>query len=293
MIRPQYAVPQSAYNPAKTKGFTLIELLVVIAIIAILASILFPVFAQARAKARAAQCLSNQKQIGLGLMMYTQDFDETLPFATYPKGWCGSTSASDARNPKWMDMIYPYIKNAGVFTCPDFPQASTSGTKNRQNYLPQPTNSCTGGRGSFVAYGTYSLNGAYYAETKVRATSPAGAAIAQIAAPSDTIFTVEMGEPGAGIPNATFSWINDTVNPVVKPRGFAPPTSPSYKFSAPGLWVTGGSLAVGAGSYLYHMDGSNLLFCDGHAKWMKGDQIVATHTVGGRPIEYRFTMQDD
>src|SRR5439155_13821342 len=63
----------------KRKGFTLIELLVVIAIIAILAAILFPVFARAREKARGASCLSNMKQIGLAIIMYTQDYDETLP----------------------------------------------------------------------------------------------------------------------------------------------------------------------------------------------------------------------
>ncbi|HEY3298451.1 MAG TPA: prepilin-type N-terminal cleavage/methylation domain-containing protein, partial [Armatimonadota bacterium] len=67
----------------RNSGFTLIELLVVIAIIAILAAILFPVFAQAREKARSASCLSNEKQIGLGLMMYMQDYDETYPMAYY------------------------------------------------------------------------------------------------------------------------------------------------------------------------------------------------------------------
>ncbi|WP_395141887.1 type II secretion system protein [Armatimonas sp.] len=65
------------------KGFTLIELLVVIAIIAILAAILFPVFAQARDKARATACLSNTKQLSLGVMMYAQDYDETLPVIGY------------------------------------------------------------------------------------------------------------------------------------------------------------------------------------------------------------------
>src|SRR6201988_4702864 len=83
-IRPVHPTPgaQSKIRrgrPTRNRGFTLIELLVVIAIIAILAAILFPVFAQAREKARQASCLSNMKQIGLGMTMYVQDYDETFP----------------------------------------------------------------------------------------------------------------------------------------------------------------------------------------------------------------------
>jgi prepilin-type N-terminal cleavage/methylation domain-containing protein/prepilin-type processing-associated H-X9-DG protein len=105
----------------KRKGFTLIELLVVIAIIAILAAILFPVFAKAREKARQSACTSNLKQIGLGLMQYAQDYDETMPFSYQ---WAagpgtGISACSDGvyrRN--WIMCIEPYVKNGQVFECP-------------------------------------------------------------------------------------------------------------------------------------------------------------------------------
>jgi prepilin-type N-terminal cleavage/methylation domain-containing protein len=93
----------------KSRAFTLIELLVVIAIIAILAAILFPVFAQARDKARQSACLSNTKQIALGIAMYRQDWDGFTPFA----GWEGANYAAE-----WQFTIQPYLKNAGVLRCP-------------------------------------------------------------------------------------------------------------------------------------------------------------------------------
>ena len=97
----------------RRRGFTLIEVLVVIAIIAILAAILFPVFARAREKARQTSCLSNEKQIDLALLMYAQDYDETLP-GTYiyevpgDVNWLFSFGA----------LAYPYVKNAQLFACP-------------------------------------------------------------------------------------------------------------------------------------------------------------------------------
>src|SRR6266498_2270973 len=103
-------------------AFTLIELLVVIAIIAILAAILFPVFAQAREKARQSACLSNCKQIGLAVMMYGEDWDQSYPlFAHYPN-----------HEPMWFQMIQPYIKNENVFTCPSVQKMTTEATRPKQ-----------------------------------------------------------------------------------------------------------------------------------------------------------------
>jgi prepilin-type N-terminal cleavage/methylation domain-containing protein/prepilin-type processing-associated H-X9-DG protein len=109
----------------KRRGFTLIELLVVIAIIAILAAILFPVFAQAREKARQATCLSNLRQIGTALMMYTQDYDEILP--TQSQGSPGRTdnavlNYADPTHPNWrvnwIWAVQPYARNWQLWRCP-------------------------------------------------------------------------------------------------------------------------------------------------------------------------------
>jgi prepilin-type N-terminal cleavage/methylation domain-containing protein/prepilin-type processing-associated H-X9-DG protein len=104
------------------RGFTLIELLVVIAIIAILAAILFPVFAKAREKARQSSCLSNVKQITLGMLQYAQDYDERMvPAAMYwstPNYWT------------WMYLLQPYIKNSQILTCPSSTATGWNGSTN-------------------------------------------------------------------------------------------------------------------------------------------------------------------
>jgi prepilin-type N-terminal cleavage/methylation domain-containing protein/prepilin-type processing-associated H-X9-DG protein len=99
---------------AKRDGFTLIELLIVIAIIALLAAILFPVFAKARENARRASCQSNLKQIGLGIMQYTQDYDERLMGYYYSLGSLGDV--------RWDEALEPYLKSKQIFACPSDPR---------------------------------------------------------------------------------------------------------------------------------------------------------------------------
>jgi prepilin-type N-terminal cleavage/methylation domain-containing protein/prepilin-type processing-associated H-X9-DG protein len=101
------------------RGFTLIELLVVIAIIAILAAILFPVFAQARESARKSSCLSNMKQLGTALMMYAQDYDGTLMQTSWEK------SPSFNFQVHWSYILQPYVKNVAIFACPSDPNPVT------------------------------------------------------------------------------------------------------------------------------------------------------------------------
>jgi len=102
---------QSMLNTRKYSGFTLIELLVTIAIISILAAILFPVFARARENARRASCMSNLKQIALGVMMYTQDYDERFPRI-------GGKAPASIRPYGWADTLQPYLKSTQILKCP-------------------------------------------------------------------------------------------------------------------------------------------------------------------------------
>ncbi len=139
----------------KQKGFTLIELLVVIAIISILAAILFPVFARARENARRASCMSNLKQLALGMMMYAQDYDETFPELNGPHITDPNAPPADykgfnwyASGPwywgGWAARIYPYVKNTQVYLCP-------SNTKNFYGVNYGLANNATDGT-NYIAY---------------------------------------------------------------------------------------------------------------------------------------------
>jgi prepilin-type N-terminal cleavage/methylation domain-containing protein/prepilin-type processing-associated H-X9-DG protein len=115
-----FPTDKGACKVIKRRGFTLIELLVVIAIIAILAAILFPVFAQAREAARKTSCLSNLKQLSLGMMMYVQDYDELFPNWNWTFFCNGGNNGLPRDSASfWTMAIYPYVKSVGVYRCPD------------------------------------------------------------------------------------------------------------------------------------------------------------------------------
>jgi prepilin-type N-terminal cleavage/methylation domain-containing protein/prepilin-type processing-associated H-X9-DG protein len=127
------------------RGFTLIELLVVIAIIAILAAILFPVFARAREKARTTSCTSNVKQIALGVIMYMADYDSRIPplrIPDNPPNWPGGAHSDGNRVCDfWVESVQPYVKNWQMFVCPSQDGAATGGSlgaAHRKNYALNP-----------------------------------------------------------------------------------------------------------------------------------------------------------
>ncbi len=219
------------------KGFTLIELLVVIAIIAILAAILFPVFARARAKAQQTSCLSNLKQIALADQMYASDWDNWL---CPGQGYC--TDVGDVGYSLWMSFLAPYIKNWDIMVCPT------------EKAFYSPTSYCHGGAPCPLPF-SYAVN---------NCTNCAGAA------PNGGGFTngLSLGYAIANHPYAPiYSWWRVALTKVEHPANtidFADSISHTF-------WNGAFVLADPAASYISerHQEGANYAFCDGHAKWLR------------------------
>ena len=227
-------------NFRKKSAFTLIELLVVIAIIAILAAILFPVFARARENARRASCQSNLKQIGLGILQYAQDYDEKYPASRWNDGGSGELNAAYS----WRRVTYPYTKSAQIFSCPSNiynSRPSDDSSATRMAVLPA---------GSPVFMCSYAING-----------SDAGGAIP--GSPISNVLTADGSYGGAKL-----AAVGNSAQTVLVGE---------YEWLDPQINWGDGCANNAACNGLYfrgHLGNSNFLFADGHVKAMKIPQTV-------------------
>lgn len=244
------------------RGFTLIELLVVIAIIAILAAILFPVFAKAREKARQADCLSNEKQLGLAIMQYIQDNNQKFP--------CGTEQTQNPpiqtyqQGTGWSNQIYPYVKSTAVYKCPDDSTSSLVATNNGTTETFQPI--------SYFMNTNLAGNGvsAYMTQTFGYGTG-LGLAQSALNAPASTVVLAE--DTGVQADPTTYSAMpNDAVGDGKNPLySNVPPTGSSTPAYATGTMGSG----WGATSTPQHDQfASNFLLADGHAKFLQ-PQVVS------------------
>jgi prepilin-type N-terminal cleavage/methylation domain-containing protein/prepilin-type processing-associated H-X9-DG protein len=218
-------------NNRVSKGFTLIELLVVIAIIAILAAILFPVFAKAREKARQTSCVSNEKQIGLSFLQYIQDNDEAFPLSVV-----STVSPPPAGQPVgWADAIQPYQKSLAIFQCPSEPFPA--------NITPQ--------NAGFTDY-WMNKNAGDGAQTLPLCNNPA--------------VTILIGEGGAStgvlVANSTARFRSNGCN------GAGDASAAGLDRTQPVCGGAGLVTNLGGGGFR-HTEGANYGFADGHAKWIK------------------------
>jgi prepilin-type N-terminal cleavage/methylation domain-containing protein/prepilin-type processing-associated H-X9-DG protein len=237
------------------QGFTLIELLVVIAIIAILAAILFPVFAQAKAAAKGAACLGNVKQIGLGVQMYSIDVDDALPYWT--SAYITSPSNSDVWSKTWKAQVAPYIKggdldttkgeNTGIWRCTEISAWKRSANWNARQTSPSPASY---GMSAIIAYDWTSAKQAQCGGQpcyRGSATIPV-LTNTTLRAPADTVFAGEGGlSARIDMPDG-FRWVKYA-------RNFNDPKVQDWERRDP------------------HTGGANYIFCDGHAKRIKAEAI--------------------
>ncbi|PQV65112.1 hypothetical protein B1R32_102119 [Abditibacterium utsteinense] len=239
------------------RGFTLIELLVVIAIISILAAILFPVFARARENARRTSCLSNERQIGLAFQQYFQDYDEQFPLLG--KGGASETS--------WFFTMQSYIKSTQIMRCPSDKSASWAPDNKwfDPNYTLLPD-------GNKARRSSYSLNGYLPAGNSNAGQGGNFPNLASIQKPSNLVFLAEAPEFSASGAVWTGNYFHAHV--------YNYPTSIGH-------WNTSTNrpddIALDR-----HFGGFNATFLDGHAKWMKWEQIWANRdaSVGGQSVSW-------
>ena len=255
----------------KKSAFTLIELLVVIAIIAILAAILFPVFAQAREKARQTSCLSNTKQIATSVLMYAQDYDENLlGYRFQQTGYNQNPYASDTRvgaNAKlpifFNQLLNPYIKNDGVWRCPSNPRA----------WVNIDVNPLT--NDGFRSYGGQDSYGA----SNYLFRSNSGLSMAAVVAPADTVAMTD-GTYYNVLPKNPCRLAAETYGTATSP---VDPTSGSY----PRYWKNIGNSYINFAPLVEptdaeaerlvksrHSEQINTIYLDGHSKSMQYSRLI-------------------
>lgn len=259
----------------RRSAFTLIELLVVIAIIAILAAILFPVFAQAREKARQTSCLSNFKQGALGIMMYTQDYDENMVMAD--SGGIGLPGWGFGRpDYVWPELVQPYIKNWQIFRCPSDPNANdrTLSVDPVSNAALTPSSP-----NYYYAWGERADMGINYVFLTPWVVLPNGyvgsqpTPIAAINQPAGTILFIDTiwdRDANSGLPLGGGNWTveapctKDSAGNVLTPTYFQGYGGwvPNTTGAAPYSWLEFG------GAYPRHNKMFNVAFTDGHVKSM-------------------------